>query len=76
MEKNAKTKRMPSMCKIYKVQKNLRMVGHLELERPEVTLRETKGCFCRGTEKLPLQAVAKWQVVHKIGYSTPTLIST
>ena len=24
--------------------------------RPEVTLRETKGCSRRGTEKLPLQA--------------------
>jgi hypothetical protein len=34
------------------------------LERPEVTLRETKGCFRRGTEKLPLQALAKWRVVH------------
>lgn len=32
-------------------------VGHLGMERPEVTLRETKGYFRRGTEKLPLQAL-------------------
>ncbi|MEJ9282403.1 hypothetical protein, partial [Ureibacillus thermosphaericus] len=31
-------------------------VGYLGLGRPEVTLRETKGGFRRGTEKLPLQA--------------------
>ncbi|MEJ9282404.1 hypothetical protein, partial [Ureibacillus thermosphaericus] len=33
-----------------------RNVGYLGLGRPEVTLRETKGGFRRGTEKLPLQA--------------------
>ncbi|NIK15816.1 hypothetical protein BDD39_002326 [Saccharococcus thermophilus] len=61
------TMRKPSEClpcvkymrKISKVQKNLRMIGYLGLERPEVTLRETKGCFRRGTEKLTLQALAK-----------------
>ncbi|EOO27162.1 hypothetical protein IIU_05937, partial [Bacillus cereus VD133] len=32
-------------------------VGHLGVEHPEVTLRETKGYFRLGTEKLPLQAL-------------------
>ncbi|EOO25559.1 hypothetical protein IIU_06104, partial [Bacillus cereus VD133] len=32
-------------------------VGHLGVEHPEVTLRETKGYFRRGTEKFPLQAL-------------------
>jgi hypothetical protein len=66
MEKKAKTKQVSSMRKISKVQKNLQIVGHLGLERPEVTLRETKGCLRRGTEKLPLQVFAKWRVVHKL----------
>ncbi|WP_176087306.1 MULTISPECIES: hypothetical protein [Virgibacillus] len=44
------------MRKISKVRKKLRFVGHLGQELPEVTLMETKGCFRRGNEKLPLQA--------------------
>ncbi|MDE3838866.1 hypothetical protein C0966_05675 [Bacillus methanolicus] len=61
MEKsNAKTMLYPSMRKISKVQKNFRFAGHLPLEQREVTLREMKGCFRRGTEKPPLQSLAKW----------------
>ncbi|MGE6593759.1 hypothetical protein ACQKFU_30430, partial [Bacillus mycoides] len=43
--------------KISTVPKERPSVGHLGMEHPEVTLRETKGCFHRGTEKLPLQAL-------------------
>ena len=52
------------MRKISKVRKELRNVGHLGQGLPEVTLKETKECFRRGVEKLPLQALAKWRVVH------------
>ncbi|AGT32573.1 hypothetical protein M493_11625 [Geobacillus genomosp. 3] len=38
--------------------KEPRIIGCLESERPEVALRETKGCVRRGIEKLPLQAFA------------------
>lgn len=60
--KNAKTKRNPSMRKISKVRKKLRIVGHLGQEFPEVTLMEMKGCFRHGSEKLPLQISSeiKW----------------
>ncbi|MDR4984019.1 hypothetical protein RGU74_10005 [Bacillus cereus] len=43
--------------KISTVRKERPSVGHLGMEHPEVTLRETKGYFRRGTEKLPLQAL-------------------
>ncbi|WP_046955286.1 hypothetical protein, partial [Bacillus cereus] len=43
--------------KISTVPKEHPCVGHLGVEHPEVTLRETKGYFRRGTEKLPLQAL-------------------
>ncbi|MEB8897285.1 hypothetical protein P4G78_24645, partial [Bacillus cereus] len=43
--------------KISTVPRERPSVGHLGVEHPEVTLKETKGCFRRGTEKLPLQAL-------------------
>lgn len=63
-ERKCENQAVPSMRKISKVRKELRNVGHLGQGLPEVTLKETKECFRRGVEKLPLQALAKWRVVH------------
>lgn len=64
-ERKCENQAVPSMRKISKVRKELRNVGHLGQGLPEVTLKETKECFRRGVEKLPLQALAKWRVVHR-----------
>ncbi|MGX1461728.1 hypothetical protein ACUXG3_006134 [Bacillus thuringiensis] len=45
------------LCKISIVPNERPSVVHLGFEHPKVTLRETKGCFRRGTEKFPLQAL-------------------
>lgn len=42
------------LCKILNVPKERPDVGHLGSEHSKVTLRETKGCFRRGTGKLSL----------------------
>ncbi|MED2497928.1 hypothetical protein P4111_28195, partial [Bacillus thuringiensis] len=41
--------------KISTVPKERPNVGHLGVEHPEVTLKETKGYFRRGTEKLHIK---------------------
>jgi len=69
MEKKCENQAMPSMRKISNGTKKSPNGRTSRVERPEVTLRETKGCFRRGTEKLPLQALAKWRVVHGANFA-------